>query len=121
MSAISACDPDYSRKVSPRYVKAEAGLQAAAARFSTDVALRAKRSGWKRPMVALGVPVVYARKKRPVTMPDAISCHVSRNMGGSVLKFEERLPATRGEDSWPAGKTPVTRFQLLRHRQGHVI
>ena len=61
------------------------------------------------------------REENPVTTPGAISCQVSRSMTGSMLKFEERLPAPRGEDSWPAGKTPVTRFQLLRHREDQVI
>jgi len=35
--------------------------------------------------VALGVPVVYARKKRPVTMPDAFEAHApSHTKGGTT-------------------------------------
>lgn len=38
--------------------------------------------------VALGVPVVYARKKRPVTMPDALLAHApSRTKGGVTTLY----------------------------------
>jgi xanthine phosphoribosyltransferase len=38
--------------------------------------------------VALGVPVVYARKKRPITMPDALEAHApSRTKGGVTTLY----------------------------------
>lgn len=71
--------------------------------------------------VALGVPVVYARKKRPVTMPDALEAHApSRTKGGVTplyLSPEYVGPGDRVlliDDFLASGRTILALAELVR-------
>ena len=74
--------------------------------------------------VALGVPVVYARKKRPVTMPDALSASApSRTKGGVTPLYLSPEYVTAGDrvllidDFLASGETILALAELV-HRCG---
>ncbi len=71
--------------------------------------------------VALGAPVVYARKKRPVTMPDAVVGHApSRTKGGVTPLYLSPEYVTAGDrvllidDFLASGNTVLALAELIR-------
>ena len=78
--------------------------------------------------VALGVPVVYARKKRPVTMPDALSASApSRTKGGVTplyLSPEYVTAADRVlliDDFLASGETILALAELIRRCRAELL
>ena len=78
--------------------------------------------------VALGVPVVYARKKRPVTMPDALSASApSRTKGGMTplyLSPEYVTAADRVlliDDFLASGETILALAELIRRCRAELL
>lgn len=71
--------------------------------------------------VALGVPIVYARKKRPITMPDALVGHApSRTKGGVTPLYLSPEYVTAGDrvllidDFLASGGTILALAALIR-------
>lgn len=71
--------------------------------------------------VAFGVPVVYARKKRPITMPDALVVHApSRTKGGVTPLYLSPAYVTAGDrvllidDFLASGQTILALAELVK-------
>ena len=78
--------------------------------------------------VALGVPVVYARKKRPVTMPDALSASApSRTKGGVTPLYLSPEYVTAGDrvllidDFLASGETILALAELIRRCEAELL